>query len=210
MAGLPGDALVKSVREFNAMVDAGEDTAFGRFAAGENVPQKIQHPPFYAIQMFPVTRKNMGGVAVDRQLRVLDPSGAVLPGLYAVGELNGSLGINGKYGLDGTFLGPAIISGRLAGQSIVAATSAATPATEVLPIGQPPIDAVWQAGSTPADLELLLQQPRDGYWHFQVSHQLVVERDYSCTTCHSAQLPFSTVRDRASRLRQTEVCTTCH
>lgn len=210
MAGLPGDALMQSVQEFNAMVDAGEDAAFGRFAAGEDVPQKIQQPSFYAIRMFPVTRKNMGGVAVDRQLRALDASGAVLPGLYAVGELNGSLGINGKYGLDGMFLGPAIISGRIAGQSIAAATPATMPVAAVAKIEQPAVVGDWLPTMTQAQLDAMLQQPRDGYWHFQVSHQLVVERDYSCTTCHSAQLPFSPVRDRSNRLRQTEFCTTCH
>ena len=33
--------------------------------------------------------------------------------MYAVGELNGSVGINGKHGLDGMFLGPAILTGRI-------------------------------------------------------------------------------------------------
>jgi uncharacterized protein len=208
MAGLPGEALTRTVQEYNEMISAGEDTAFGRFSNGDKIPPKVQQAPFYAVQMFPVTRKNMGGVSVDGQLRALDKSGQVLPGLYAVGELNGSLGINGKYGLDGMFLGPAIISGRLAAQSIAAEVSAVT--KEVV---EPPIattrDDDWQATMTPDDLEVMLSLPRDGYWHFQVSHELVLERSYPCSSCHSAQLPFSTVNDSA-RLLQTSVCTTCH
>ena len=141
---------------------------------------------------------------------MLDASGQALPGLYAVGELNGSLGINGKHGLDGMFLGPAILSGRLAGRSIAAATTAVTGKPEVLPTERAHFVDEWQATMTSEDLEALLGLPRDGYWHFQVSHRLVLERRYLCTRCHSQQLPFSNVSDRASRLRQTELCTTCH
>ena len=209
MAGLPGDALEQSVQEFNAMIDAGEDTAFARFSHGNNVPPKVQQPPFYAVQVFPTTRKNMGGVAIDRQMRVLDESGQVLPGLYAVGELNGSLGINGNHGLDGMFLGPAILSGRLAGQRIAAAAAAVAKPTAILSEVSPPVDE-WQATLTSEHLEAMLATPRDGYWHFQVSHELVLERAYRCASCHSSQLQFLTASDRASRLLQSEICTTCH
>jgi len=210
IAGLPIEEFVESVQAFNAMIDAGEDTAFGRFVDRDSAPPKVQQPPFYALQMFPMTRKNMGGVAIDDEARVLDKSGQVLPGLYAVGELNGSLGINGKHGLDGMFLGPAIVSGRLAGRSIVAATSATRMAPEVLSSEPSSHREQWQATMQPQDLKVLLGQSRDGFWHFQVSHNLVLERAYSCSQCHSAQLPFASVSDRASRLLQTEVCTTCH
>ncbi len=210
MSGLPADTLAKSVRNFNAMIDAGEDSEFGRFSHGENVPPKIQQPPFYAIQIFPVTRKNMGGVAIDRQMRALDKSGQVLPGLYAVGELNGSLGINGMYGLDGMFLGPAILSGRVAGQSIIAATARKTKVPEVSPVEHSRDVGEWQATLTPEDLEAMLSSSRDGYWHFQVSHQLILERNYECSSCHSAQLPFAPVSDKESHRLQTEICTTCH
>jgi len=210
MAGLPIDEFVESVQAFNAMIDAGEDTAFGRFVDRDDAPPKIQQPPFYALQMFPMTRKNMGGVAIDGEARALDKSGEVLPGLYAVGELNGSLGINGKHGLDGMFLGPAIISGRLAGRSIVAATSAATTVPDDLSSESSNPPGQWQATMQPRDLEAMLSKPRDGFWHFEVSHSLVLERAYSCSRCHSAQLPFAAISNRASRLLQTEVCTTCH
>jgi len=210
MVGLPDEALVRSVREFNAMIDAGEDTEFGRFSHGDNMPSNVQQAPFYAIQMFPMTRKNMGGVAIDEQARVLDRSGQVLPGLYAVGELNGSLGINGKHGLDGMFLGPAILSGRLAGQSIAAAFTALETEPEILPTEQSSSADTWQQTMTSGDLEVLLTKPRDGYWHFQVSHRLVLERRCICASCHSAQLPYSSVSDRPGLLLQTRVCTTCH
>jgi len=210
LAGLPGEAVVQSVNEFNAMIEAGEDTEFGRFSAGDKIPPKIWQAPFYAVQMFPMTRKNMGGVAIDAQARVLGGSGQVLPGLYAVGELNGSLGINGKHGLDGMFLGPAILSGRLAAQSIVAATTTAVEELEVVSLKPQRHASEWQPTMTAQTLNAILSVSRTGYWHFQVSHELVLERAYECSRCHSAQLPFSIVSNRASRLLQTGICTNCH
>jgi flavocytochrome c len=74
-------------------------------------------PPFYAMQIFPMARKNFGGVKTDLQCRVLDKHFEPIEGLYAAGELCGMGGghINGRAGLEGTMLGPSIFSGRVAG-----------------------------------------------------------------------------------------------
>ncbi|MCC2096796.1 MAG: FAD-dependent oxidoreductase [Hyphomicrobiales bacterium] len=74
-------------------------------------------PPYYAIQMFPLARKNFGGVKTDIRCRVLDKHFEPIKGLYAAGEVAGMAGghINGKAGLEGTMLGPSIFSGRVAG-----------------------------------------------------------------------------------------------
>lgn len=212
MTGLPAEALADSVARFNAMIDEGVDTDFGRFGPGDEPPPKIEQPPFYAVQMFPMTRKSMGGVAVDRQARALDENGDVFPGLYAVGEINGSVGINGSHGMDGMFLGPAIVTGRLAGQAI-AAERADAPPLELPP--RPEEDALpdassWSAALTADDLRALLGTERDGYWHFQMSHNMVLERGYECTRCHSAEVPFAAVDNRESKLAQSQVCTNCH
>ena len=84
------DALEQSVRRWNEMIAAGEDIEWQRFGRGEtNRPAPIATPPFYAIQYFPLSRKSMGGVAVDLSCRVLDRRGQPIPNLYAVGELAG-------------------------------------------------------------------------------------------------------------------------
>lgn len=210
MIGVPANALVHSVQRFNAMIEAGEDTDFGRFAHGDETPPKLQHAPFYAVQMFPMTRKNMGGVAIDRQARALTAAGEAFPGLYAVGELNGSAGINGRHGLDGMFLGPAILTGRLAGMSIVAGLPDRPHKTGTAAVSASPEAGLWEASLTADDLMLLLAEPRDGYWHFQVAHELVLERGTGCASCHSAQVPFSPLESRQSLLAQTGVCTRCH
>ncbi len=57
---------------------------------------------------------------------------------------------------------------------------------------------------------ILRAMPRDGYWHFERSHELVLERQYQCTDCHSAEVPFFPVNNRTSKLAQAELCSTCH
>jgi hypothetical protein len=108
------------------------------------------------------------------------------------------------------FLGPAMLTGRLAGRSIAAAYGTGQGGPAVEPSLPPSDSGNWQAVLTAQTLELLLKESREGYWHFQVSHQLVLERGYTCTRCHSAKLPFSPLNDRASLLAQTRVCTNCH
>jgi predicted oxidoreductase len=81
------------------------------------VLEAVRHPPYYAVQIFPLARKNFGGAKTDLQCRVLDKHFEPIVGLYAAGEVAGMAGghINGRAGLEGTMLGPSIFSGRVAG-----------------------------------------------------------------------------------------------
>ena len=74
-------------------------------------------PPYYGVQIFPLARKNFGGVKTDLQGRVLDKHFEPIAGLFAAGEVAGMAGghINGRAGLEGTMLGPSVFSGRVAG-----------------------------------------------------------------------------------------------
>jgi len=199
-AGLPAAALVETVNRYNGMIEDLEDQDFRRFQPGDLRPPRIRTPPFYAVRMYPMTRKNMGGVAIDRQARVLNQQGQVVPGLHAVGEITGSVGINGSHGLDGLFLGPAILTGRLAGMSLAktygrSAERPAAPVTRSMSV-TPSLRTMNVDSLTP-----LLARPRDGYWHFEKVHGLVRERAYECTRCHVPQ---------QVDLAQTNVCANCH
>lgn len=222
-AGLPPAALAETVRRYNAFVDAGEDREFGRFGrplqAGPDArgipkysPRKIERPPFYAMQLFPLSRKSMGGVVIDTYCRVLDKRGGVIPGLYAVGELTGLAGINGKAGLEGTFLGPSILTGRVAGRAVAAELAASrssvgasmTPPTFTL---RPGAGAV---GCTAChDLPRLLAMPRPGYAHFERVHRVVGERAYECALCHQ-ELAVEGAPHRIDRVAQVASCRLCH
>ena len=71
-----------------------------------------------AIREFIISRKSMGGLETDLSSRVLGADGTPIPGLYAAGESAGfgGGGMNGKRGLEGTFLGGCVFGGRIAGR----------------------------------------------------------------------------------------------
>lgn len=213
MTGLPAESLMSSVMRFNELIDMGVDEDFGRFDHRDDAPPKIDQAPFYAIRFFPMPRKSMGGVAIDMQARALNDSGDVVPGLYAAGELTGSVGINGTHGMDGMFLGPALVTGRIAGRTvadIVSADTSRKPIAVALPQAPMPDAGSWEPELTAGDLERLVALERDGYWHFEISHELALERDYECVLCHSAQVPFAPLDNRQSLLAQSQVCANCH
>jgi len=74
--------------------------------------------PLVAIREFIISRKSMGGLQTDLESRVLDLRGKPVPGLFAAGEAAGfgGGGMNGKRGLEGTFLGGCVFGGRIAGK----------------------------------------------------------------------------------------------
>ncbi|MEC7490167.1 MAG: FAD-binding protein [Pseudomonadota bacterium] len=79
--------------------------------------KEFDTPPYFAIQFFPLARKNFGGIKTDLFCRILDKHFEPIPGLYGAGEACGMAGghINGAAGLEGTMLGPSLFSGRVAG-----------------------------------------------------------------------------------------------
>jgi len=126
-AGLPPQALTATVEEFTGWIRDGRshDSRFGRPLAGL---RPLEAPPFFALQYFPLARKVLGGVRTDLAARVLRKDGAVVPGLYAAGEVAGMAGghINGRAALEGTMIGPSLLSGKIAGRT-AAADAAARP-----------------------------------------------------------------------------------
>ena len=114
--GVPEDTFVETVNHYNSGIDQGlkEDPDFGRPLSNRKM---IQSPPYYALNFTPTARKNFGGVKTDLKCRAVDKHYEPIPGLFVAGELAGMAGghINGKHGLEGTMLGPALFSGRVAG-----------------------------------------------------------------------------------------------
>ena len=78
--------------------------------------------PLMAIRLSILSCKSMGGIQTNLQSQVLTPAGAIIPGLYAVGEASGfgGGGIHGKRALEGTFLGSCILSGQSVARAIIA------------------------------------------------------------------------------------------
>jgi len=78
--------------------------------------------PLIAVRLHILTRKTLGGLETDLEGRVLGADGAVLPGVYAVGEVAGfgGGGMHGYRSLEGTFLGGCLFTGRTAGRALAA------------------------------------------------------------------------------------------
>lgn len=86
-------------------------------------PHRLLDPaagPLIAVRLHILTRKTLGGLHTDLQGRVLNGQGAVVPGLYAAGEVAGfgGGGMHGYNALEGTFLGGCLFSGRVVGRSV--------------------------------------------------------------------------------------------
>jgi flavocytochrome c len=109
-------AFLDTMARYNQAFDQklAREPEFGK-PLGES--KKFDTPPYFAIQIFPLARKNFGGIKTDIRCRVLDKHFEPIQGLYAAGEACGMAGghINGRAGLEGTMLGPSIFSGRVAG-----------------------------------------------------------------------------------------------
>jgi predicted oxidoreductase len=140
MNALAGDgsvdlaAVTEAATVYDARIDAGprfhddeqlRRIEFARRWIGDRLRtcrfQKILDPkagPLLAIREFIISRKSMGGIETDLSCRVLDRSGDPIAGLYAAGESAGfgGGGMNGKRGLEGTFLGGCLLGGRIAGR----------------------------------------------------------------------------------------------
>jgi 3-oxosteroid 1-dehydrogenase len=123
------DVLERTVARWNANVDAGEDPDFGRGRSahdrwwgdvkqGDDVSAtlgRIEHGPFHAVQVHCGALGTKGGPRTDAEARVMDLDGHPIPGLYAAGNVMGSV-MGMTYGGAGGTLGPGMVFGYLAGR----------------------------------------------------------------------------------------------
>ena len=128
--GVDGDALVAEVSAYNAAVDIatpfdptvrdGRGT-FGLWVPKSNWANRLDTPPFEAYGITCGITFTFGGLAVDREARVLSEEGEPIPGLFAAGELVGGLFYFNYPG--GTGLTSGAVFGRTAGYNASGAGS---------------------------------------------------------------------------------------
>ena len=212
------DQLLQSVGDYNTLVKKAADKSqpeADEISVCSNA-KPVGEPPYYAIQRFILARKTMGGIRIDAAARVVDVNGALIPGLYAAGEASGFAGINGRAALEGTHLGPSIVTGRMAGRQM-AAELAGQPVVKApaLPLDAPfpPMPVTDRSNGVCTechDLPVLVQQTRPGYNHFEWAHRLVLDEQMNCITCHEEFFPYAPVNHRKEFGRATETCVHCH
>ena len=114
--GVDAEGLAATVEAYNADVEAGEDTAFGR--APESM-MKLEGP-FYAVKTCPYVMLTKGGPLMNTDAQVLDTEGNPIPGLYEAGELAGGANIGGSANIGGLANTSTIVWGKIAGESAAA------------------------------------------------------------------------------------------
>jgi fumarate reductase flavoprotein subunit len=115
-AGLPGDALRRTVAAHNAALERRD---FGRLSLPRSIktapPRPIAVPPFLAVPICPGITNTMGGIAIDSNARVRRPDGGVIAGLYAAGAAIGGLEGGAEVGYVGGLI-KAVVFGLRAGE----------------------------------------------------------------------------------------------
>jgi len=113
LAGIDADGLVASIAAYNTALTDNDDDMLGR----QYRPARIEKPPFFAVRNHGTTATSSGGLVVDRDCRVLNENGAVIPGLYAAGEVLGRELLSGNAFVGGMSITPALAFGRMLGES---------------------------------------------------------------------------------------------
>lgn len=130
--GVDPAGLEETVALNNRYAAAGKDPEFGK---GDTIiDQEIGDPshkpnpcvgpigkgPYYAVEIFPGDGSTTIGVKIDERCRVLGSDGAPIPGLWAAG-LDANSIWQGKSPAHGCNVGPAMVTGFIAGNDAAAA-----------------------------------------------------------------------------------------
>ena len=137
------DALRATVARFNRFARNGVDEDFDRgrtvydnYYGDPSVKPNpnlgpVEKGPFTAVKVVPGDLGTKGGLLTDEHARVLDDSGAVIPGLYAAGNTTASV-MGHTYPGPGSTIAPAVIFGYIAARH--AAETAGAGAVDATPV----------------------------------------------------------------------------
>ena len=129
--GVDPAGLEATAAKVAADADAGKDTVFGKgetridieIGDPKHKPNacfgELGNGPYYAIEIFPGDGSTTVGVRIDDQCRVIGQDGAPIGGLWAAG-LDANSIWQGKSPAHGCNVGPAMVTGFIAGTSVAA------------------------------------------------------------------------------------------
>ena len=107
--GIDGEALTKTIADFNEDIADGKDDAFGREQNLSTIEGTL-----YGYRFGVGAHYFMGGVLINENTEVISTEGTPIEGLYAAGEVTG--GFHGTFRVDGSGLGDSFTFGRIAGR----------------------------------------------------------------------------------------------
>ncbi len=110
--GIDAAGVAEAIETWNADCASGTgDSAFGY----RSEMHPIGEGPYVIFPIVPVIHYTMGGVQITANAEVVDENGAVIPGLYAAGEVTGD--IMGTNRLGTTAVVDTVVFGRIAGMN---------------------------------------------------------------------------------------------
>lgn len=116
-AGLDPKELAKTVKEYNEGIKSDSD-AFGRKTlvdtSGKSIP--LDKGPFYIMPATAAVIATYCGLKINKDAKVQNVFGEVIPGLWAAGEMTG--GVHGAGYMSGSAFGKAMTFGRIAAKDI--------------------------------------------------------------------------------------------
>ncbi len=115
--GMEADVLEATLDRWNELCSSKNDADFGR---PPGTMMKIQRPPFYAGEVWPVVSNTQGGPEHDEHQRVIDVDEKPIPRLYAIGECGSAWG---HLYMSGGNLAECLVSGQIAGKHAAALES---------------------------------------------------------------------------------------
>jgi 3-oxosteroid 1-dehydrogenase len=127
--GVDPVGLVASVEKINAYAKDGKDPEFQRgdsaydnyYGDSTVTPNPCLGPidqgPYYAIEIYPGDLGTRGGLSVDEDARVMKESGALIEGLYAVGNCSAAV-MGPTYPGAGGTLGPTMTFGYIVAENL--------------------------------------------------------------------------------------------
>ena len=103
--------LVETMEKYNEYMKAGHDPEFGRKTS--MVP--MEEGPWFILKGVVSVHHTMGGVMIDTEARVINTEGEIIEGLYAAGEVTGSVHGNNRVGT--CAISDIVVFGRIAGKN---------------------------------------------------------------------------------------------
>jgi len=111
--GLDQKRLRETVTKYNKLAEAGEMDEFDR---EPEMMEPIKTPPYYGVELIPSIVTTTGGARRDKEARVLNVDGEVIPRIYESGECGSTLG---NLYQNGSFLTECVVFSRIAAKSAI-------------------------------------------------------------------------------------------
>jgi flavocytochrome c len=109
---VPATALAETVTQYHDTIQNSQTDQFGKPLTPWTA--KLETPPFYTLRILPKVHYTPGGIVINKDARVTDLDGNIIPRFFAAGEVCG--GVHGASRLGSCALTECLVFGRIAGQ----------------------------------------------------------------------------------------------